>query len=76
MACGRHAVSKSQPTRIAALGLGLGDALGASWVYVRAWIERTRQRHALDDLDERLLRDIGVSRSAAQREIDKYFWRP
>jgi uncharacterized protein YjiS (DUF1127 family) len=40
-----------------------------------AWIERSRQRHALAELDGRLLEDIGVTRAQAAREIAKPFWR-
>ena len=40
-----------------------------------AWTERSRQRHALACLDRRLLDDVGISRSAAAREITKPFWR-
>ena len=42
---------------------------------IGAWIERSRQRHALADLDDRLLDDVGIPRSAAAREIAKPFWR-
>ena len=38
--------------------------------------ERARQRRALVELDDRLLRDIGVSRADAEREANKPFWRP
>ena len=38
--------------------------------------ERTRQRQALRALDDRLLKDIGVSRAEAEREANKPFWRP
>lgn len=37
--------------------------------------ERARQRQALMALDERLLKDIGISRADAQREASKPFWR-
>jgi uncharacterized protein YjiS (DUF1127 family) len=37
--------------------------------------ERSRQRRALGRLDERLLRDIGVTRCDAAREAGKPFWR-
>ena len=40
-----------------------------------AWIERSRQRHALADLDDRLLKDAGISRFDAVHEIAKPFWR-
>ncbi len=42
---------------------------------IGARIERSRQRHALADLDDRLLDDVGIPRSAAAREIAKPFWR-
>ncbi len=42
---------------------------------VGRWIKRSRQRHALADLDNRLLDDVGITRSAAAREIAKPFWR-
>jgi uncharacterized protein YjiS (DUF1127 family) len=76
MACGNHPGLVTASGRAALLGIGLGEALGRAWVQVIAWIQRNRQRRALADLDDRLLRDIGVSREAAHREIDKLFWRP
>lgn len=39
------------------------------------WIERTRQRQTLGRLDERLLADIGLTRTDAETEADKPFWR-
>ena len=42
---------------------------------IGGWIERSRQRHALEDLDDWLLKDIGITRSEAGREIAKPFWR-
>ena len=45
---------------------------------VRLWIARSEQRRALGELaeqDERILRDIGVSREAARGEAAKPFWR-
>jgi uncharacterized protein YjiS (DUF1127 family) len=43
---------------------------------VLSWEERDRQRRALLRLDDHLLRDIGVSRGAAEEEGRKAFWRP
>ena len=40
------------------------------------WLERSRQRRDLGALDERMLRDIGVSRGAAFAETRKWFWQP
>ena len=40
------------------------------------WLQRDRDRRALQALDDRLLHDIGVSRSEVEGEIAKPFWRP
>jgi uncharacterized protein YjiS (DUF1127 family) len=45
------------------------------WALLWLWIARSRQRHALAELDDRLFRDIGVSREAARHEAAKPFWR-
>ena len=42
---------------------------------VRRAFERSRQRHALSDLPEVQLRDIGLTRREVQGEIVKPFWR-
>jgi uncharacterized protein YjiS (DUF1127 family) len=39
-----------------------------------AWQERVRQRRHLSGLDDRLLKDIGLSRADVQREVEKPFW--
>jgi uncharacterized protein YjiS (DUF1127 family) len=38
------------------------------------WTELARQRRALGMLDERLLRDIGLSRADIEVETSKRFW--
>lgn len=43
---------------------------------IMTWIERSSQRRALRQLDDHLLRDLGVSRGAALHEAEKPFWRP
>ena len=40
-----------------------------------AWLEHTRQRRHLSELDDRLLRDIGVSRAEVEHEISRPFWQ-
>lgn len=42
--------------------------------WLLAAVDRQRQRGALNELDDRLLRDIGVSREAARREAERPFW--
>ena len=51
---------------------GVVDVLVAVVLY----IERQRQRRALLRLDDRMLRDIGLTRADVEREADKPFWRP
>ena len=44
----------------------------------RIWMARRRQRKALQELvehDDRLLRDVGLSRDEVRREAAKPFWR-
>jgi uncharacterized protein YjiS (DUF1127 family) len=40
------------------------------------WRERARGRHLLLQLDDRMLRDVGLSRSDVDREYAKHFWQP
>lgn len=39
------------------------------------WQERARQRHRLGEMDDHLLRDIGLSRADLEHESAKPFWR-
>jgi len=82
MAFGIHSKFGWTSARPALLGAALGASLGQAWRQLRRWIARSRQRHALAELDDRLLRDIGVirerdigvSHEETRREID-LFWR-
>jgi uncharacterized protein YjiS (DUF1127 family) len=50
-------------------------ALGGLVRIALAWQERRRQRHALQMLDDHLLKDIGLSRADIHREATKRFWQ-
>jgi uncharacterized protein YjiS (DUF1127 family) len=39
------------------------------------WHEVARQRRTLRTLDDRMLKDIGVTRADAEREASRPFWR-
>ena len=39
------------------------------------WIDRSAQRHRLAMLEDRMLKDIGISRADADRESGKWFWQ-
>jgi len=47
----------------------------AGLMMIAGWIERARQRRSLATLDDRSLRDIGITRVDAAREAGKPFWR-
>jgi uncharacterized protein YjiS (DUF1127 family) len=40
------------------------------------WLERSRQRRQLAELNDYMLRDIGLTRVDAWNEAEKPFWRP
>ena len=52
------------------------EVLGAVVAALGAWHGRWQQRRCLARLDTRMLRDIGLTRDEARREIRKPFWQP
>ena len=54
---------------------GLLSQVGRLLVLSLLWRERARQRHALAELDDRMLKDIGLSQAEVSREIAKPFWQ-
>jgi uncharacterized protein YjiS (DUF1127 family) len=44
-------------------------------VALQEWWERNRQRRSLGRLDDRLLKDIGLSRADVEHELSKPFWQ-
>ena len=72
MTCNGLCVHAMRPARVsvafmASLQLIIRTVLG--------WNERSRQRQALRDLDDHLLKDIGIPRSAATTEASEPLWR-
>ncbi|HZQ01907.1 MAG TPA: DUF1127 domain-containing protein [Reyranella sp.] len=57
--------------RAAALLAGI-VAVGVETLVVRAELRRSRRQ--LAELDDRMLRDIGIDRARARFEADKGFW--
>jgi len=52
----------------------LGMAAVGCWGWLRRAAERAAGRRALARLDDRLLRDIGLTRADADAEAGKPFW--
>lgn len=55
--------------------LALGDAWDHAVASVRGWRRRTRERGELAALDDRMLKDIGLTRADAEFLSNKPFWR-
>jgi uncharacterized protein YjiS (DUF1127 family) len=53
---------------------GFGPRLLRTLVVVEGWLDRHRQRQSLLELDDHMLRDIGLSRNDAEAEASKHFW--
>lgn len=55
-------------------GTRVGATLGTAVVAVLNWQRRANERFALQSLDDRMLRDIGITHADADREARKPFW--
>lgn len=78
MACGSATCAPSidlRSYRESKPSLGLVKTLALWPPMLMRWIGRSRQRHALGELDDNQLADIGLSRDEALRESQKPFWR-
>lgn len=49
--------------------------LNATLCLIGTWISRARERRDLTELDDHLLRDVGIDPENARREANKPFWR-
>lgn len=65
-----------RPRASLALRLAAGVLTGVFLTFelLTQWQERARQRRHLQALDDRLLRDIGLSRADVEFESRKRFW--
>ncbi|HEU0156715.1 MAG TPA: DUF1127 domain-containing protein [Stellaceae bacterium] len=50
-------------------------SIGRAIATLRAWRQRSRARAELAALDDRMLRDIGVTRAEAEYLSSKPFWK-
>jgi uncharacterized protein YjiS (DUF1127 family) len=56
-------------------GLDRVRLIGILGRMIRLWRSRIRERRTLVSFDDRDLRDLGMSRWDAERELSKPFWR-
>ena len=73
LACANHwaAVSKG----FSGSGSGSRAPCGSSGSAAHKKSRRARERHELASLDSRTIRDLGLSASDVQFEVNKPFWR-
>ncbi len=45
------------------------------WALLQTWRVRHQQRQELLELSDHLLRDIGINRTEAEHEANKWFWQ-
>jgi uncharacterized protein YjiS (DUF1127 family) len=58
----------------AQLGHGLQGLAAIGVARLLHWHELARQRRALLNLNDRMLKDIGITRAEAEREASRPFW--
>ena len=60
---------------IASLWAAIERRLVAFFETLAAWQDQAAKRHHLSQLDQRMLRDVGLSRADVRRELEQPFWR-
>lgn len=68
--CGNHS-----PSRLRVLARALSLELIDLGTLLLVWQARWRERARLDRLSDHMLKDLGISRADASREVGKPFWR-
>jgi uncharacterized protein YjiS (DUF1127 family) len=53
----------------------LGAGIARAWVGLGYAVQAIGTRNSLADLDDRMLKDLGVSRAQAEFELSRSFWR-
>ncbi|MEX1108967.1 MAG: DUF1127 domain-containing protein [Dongiaceae bacterium] len=70
----RHAtLDRHHATRSS--GTILRDLLARAFGALDVWQDRAQMRRGLATMDDRLLRDIGLTRADVKQELGKPFWR-
>ena len=69
-------ISVARPAPVTGSWLaGILRLAGVVFASMAHWRERAKQRRQLSELDDRLLTDVGLSRSDAWQESRKHFWQ-
>jgi len=56
-------------------GLSLTQSLGLVFSTLQLWLDKSRQRQQLAQLDARQLSDLGLDRDRVKMEVAKPFWQ-
>lgn len=62
------------PGSLAPAPVARGTARPSFWQRITAWSRVARERRRLLDLDEHILKDIGLTAEEAHREASRPFW--
>jgi uncharacterized protein YjiS (DUF1127 family) len=73
---GEHAARRWREPWLPRAWRTLNRTVGHAVDSILTWHERAKTRRQLLMLDDRLLRDIGITRLDARGEADKPFWQP
>jgi len=67
-------VARLRETAAAAIA-SVDAGLDPLFAHVFTWLQRARDRRALQQLDDHMLHDIGLSYADVEHEVTKPFWR-